>query len=95
MAHRQANPKQFEIEWRDSGRSPQVKPNPDYPTGKDVDAAGDALDTCTVPLPYPARRVGAYVLECRLCGFRAVSTTAGRPDDPRSIRLPCKTGAHP
>jgi hypothetical protein len=93
MAHRQANPKQFDITWRDSGKPPQVKPNPDYPTGKDVDVTDDAADSCTVPLPYPAKRIGAYIVACKLCGYRAGCTTAGRPDDPRSIRLPCKTGA--
>jgi hypothetical protein len=41
-------------------------------------------------LPYPAKRIGHYRIECELCGLRVACTTAGRPDDPRSIRIACK-----
>lgn len=81
---------QFNIEWRDAGREPQVAPNPAYPNGIDLDMSNGARTTCFIPLPYPAKRIGAYVIECRICGLRMGCTTAGRPDDPRSVRLPCK-----
>jgi hypothetical protein len=77
------------IEWKDAGREPQCAPNALYPDGIDIDASGGAARTCKVPLPYPAKRCGAYVVTCQRCGYRAAVTTAGRPDDPRSVRLPC------
>lgn len=84
---------QFGIEWQDSGREPRVAPNPSYPDGIAVDMSDGAERTCTVTLPYPARRIGAYLIHCRLCGLRVGLTTAGRPDDPRSVRLACRRQA--
>jgi hypothetical protein len=81
---------QWQIVWKDSGREPQVAPNPAYPEGVDVDMSAGAVQRCKVALPYPARRCGAYVLTCRRCGLRGAVTTAGRPDDPRSVTVPCK-----
>jgi hypothetical protein len=87
--------KHHKIEWIDSGREPQVAPNPEYPHGIDlnvIDATQpDETPSCTITLPYPARRIGLYLIECSLCGAHVACTTAGRPDDPRSIRIPCKT----
>lgn len=81
----------FRIEWRDGFREPQCPPNPRYPQGIDLDVAGDqAAVACVVALPYPARRCGHYEVRCRTCGLSVALTTAGRPDDPRSVRLPCK-----
>jgi len=79
----------FQVIWEDSGREPKCAPNPDYPNGIDLDASDWATQTCTVPLSYPAKRCGQYVIQCRICKFLAVVTTAGRPDDPKSIKLPC------
>ena len=82
---------QWRITWHDSGREPQVAPNPHYPTGKDVDLCwDDRLPHCQTPLPYPARRCGYYTVACRTCHMRVAITTAGRPDDPRSVTVPCK-----
>jgi hypothetical protein len=84
---------QFTIVWLDSGREPQCPPNPDYPNGIDVPSPrhGEAgFKFCTVTLPYPAKRCGSYVIECTKCGFRVGITTAGRPDDPRSVELECQ-----
>jgi len=47
--------------------------------------------TCEVALPYPSKRCGTFIIECATCGLRVACTTAGRPDDPRAARLPCKT----
>ena len=80
---------QFSIEWIDSGREPQCRSNPNYPTGMDVDVASGAADACKVNVPYPAKRCGMYVVQCRLCGYSVAVTTAGRKDDPRSVRFPC------
>jgi hypothetical protein len=80
----------FEIEWRDAGKEPKVAPNPDYPKGIDLDCSNGAAVVCQTPLPYPARRIGSYIVECRICGIRVGCTTAGRPDDPRSLKVACK-----
>jgi len=81
----------FKIVWHDAFREPQVAPNPAYPDGKDVVDPGWRPDlfACETPLPYPARRCGAYVCECEECGFRIAVSTAGRPDDPRSLKFAC------
>lgn len=80
------------VEWLDAGREPQCAPDPDYPNGKDVDVSMGRPDACKVNLPYPARRCGRYVITCDACRLRMHVTTAGRPDDPRSIKLPCLRG---
>ena len=84
----------FSVEWFDRGREPQCKPNPNFPEGVDLDSSGGSEPTCTVDLPYPAVRCGYYFIECETCGLRAIATTAGRPDDPRSIKLACKLHEH-
>jgi hypothetical protein len=84
----------MKIEWHDAGREPQCPPDPAYPSGKDVAAPRPSgLATCKVDLPYPARRVGWYEVRCELCGASAGCTTAGRPDDPRSIEVWCRLAA--
>ena len=80
------------VHWVDRGREPTQPPDPNYPNGIDVDlAAGDRLmPSCKTELPYPAKRVGYYVATCAKCGTKLIITTAGRVDDPRSVRLLCK-----
>lgn len=79
-----------EIKWVDHKLEPRVKPNPDYPNGIDMDVSKGASVTCTVALPYPARRIGHYRIQCTQCGIVVGCTTAGRADDPRSIKIACK-----
>lgn len=83
----------LKVTWEDSGREPQCPPNPDYPNGINVVMAVSGDRCCTVALPYPAKRCGAYFVECTDCGKTAVVTTAGRPDDPKNLRLACKAPA--
>ena len=83
---------QFMVSWHDAGLEPRVAPNPNYPNGIDLDCSDGAERTCTVTLPCPARRIGYYVVRCRRCGYSVAVTTAGRPDDPRSIKMPCNPG---
>lgn len=78
------------VHWRDSGKEPECAPNPEYPDGIDLDVSFGAARACTVRLPYPARRCGAYLVECAECDLTVACSTAGRPDDPRSIKLACK-----
>jgi len=80
---------QFNIEWDDHHREPKCKPNPAYPEGIDVDVTKGADLKCTAKLPYPAKRCGLFLVTCLHCGIRVGVTTAGRPDDPRSISIPC------
>jgi hypothetical protein len=80
----------FTVHWIDRGLEPRAKPDPQYPTGIDLDLSKGASATCTVQLPYPAKRIGCYSVRCEQCGTTAIVTTAGRPDDPRSIKLACK-----
>jgi hypothetical protein len=83
-------PVDWQIDWIDRGREPQCAPNPKYPRGVDIDSSDGAEKTCASALPYPAKRCGYFVVKCRTCGMTAMVTTAGRPDDPRSLRLACK-----
>lgn len=77
-------------EWLDFEREPQCPPDPDYPNGKDVDAARGKTPCCRIEFACPAPRCGAWQVTCRLCGLTAMVTTAGRPDDPRSLTMACK-----
>lgn len=80
----------MKITWNDSGEEPRCPPNPDFPNGRDIDlASGIDAKTCKVDLPYPAKRCGVYIIECEACGLRLGVSTAGRPDDPRSVTLAC------
>jgi hypothetical protein len=80
------------VHWVDRGYEPKAAPNPDYPDGMDIDlTGGDRLaKACKTALPYPAKRVGYYVITCPRCHMKTIITTAGRPDDPRSVKLACK-----
>lgn len=80
----------FTVDWIDKGREPRCQPNPLYPSGKDLDISHGAARVCVVDLPYPAQRCGLYVVKCSECGLSVGITTAGRPDDPRSVKLPCR-----
>lgn len=88
-----ASDDQFAVVWIDHHREPQCAPNPEYPDGIDVTAPEGIAPVCTVALPYPAKRCGMYVVKCKMCGCRVIITTAGRPDDPRSVQIPCRPTA--
>ncbi len=77
------------VTWHDHGREPKCEPNPAYPEGVDLDCSKGATQTCTTKLPYPAKRCGYFMVKCRACGQRVAITTAGRPDDPRSVKIDC------
>lgn len=79
------------IEFIPSGRGKaQCPPNPEYPNGIDVNAAGRAEASCKVNLPYPAPECGLYRVGCNQCEMSVAVTAAGRPDDPRSVTMPCQ-----
>lgn len=80
----------IKVTWFDHEREPQCPPDPAYPAGRDIVLGKPAAPACMVELPYPAKRCGVYLVVCDKCGLSAGITTAGRPDDPRSVVLPCK-----
>jgi hypothetical protein len=82
--------KDKDIQWIDSGREPKGPSNPGFPNGINLNMASRIEPTCFIKLPYPAKRVGHYLIKCKTCGWSGIVTTAGRPDDPRSIKVPCK-----
>ncbi len=79
----------MKIEWHGAGRKAIVKPNPEYPDGMDFDISDGAAVTCVVQLPYPAEECGIYIVTCETCGLTGAITAAGRPDDPRSVKMAC------
>ena len=82
----------FVTQWVDRGREPQNPPNPAFPDGIDVDLSDiqNKDETCLVKLAYPAKRCGLWWVKCEVCGMSVILTTAGRRDDPRSVRLACQ-----
>jgi hypothetical protein len=85
---------QLKVTWVDSGFWPNNEPDPSYPKGIDLDISRGNIKTCSTPLPYPAKRCGHFVIECASCGLRVAATTAGRVDDPRSIKVACRLQPH-
>jgi hypothetical protein len=81
------------VAWVDHGREPRCPPDPDFPDGRELDASGGAKVACVVALPYPAPRCGIWEVHCLTCNVRIAITAAGRPDDPKSVKLPCALGA--
>lgn len=79
----------LKVTFLDSGCEPKCQPNPAYPNGMHIDLTFGARRWCGVELPYPAPRCGAMVIECEACGVRNAVTVAGRPDDPRTVRMAC------
>lgn len=79
----------FKIKWFDHKKEPTEKPNPKYPNGIDILTHIDNRPFCISNLPYPAKRCGVYVVTCQKCKMQVMVTTAGRPDDPRSISISC------
>ena len=80
----------FLIDWIDRGVAPKCKPDPAYPHGIDLDQAAGKKPSCYTELPYPTPRCGAFIIKCLRCGLTTFVTTAGRVDDPKSIRVLCK-----
>lgn len=78
------------IVWLDGNRKAQNPPDPAFPNGVDAGPVGTKLKNCKVELPYPAPQCGAYLVKCETCQQTTLVTTAGRPDDPRSVTMICR-----
>lgn len=70
-------------------RKPTCAPNPAYPNGMDLDLTNGAKVACLAELPYPAECCGVMIVRCSKCNESVAITTAGRVDDPRTVKLPC------
>jgi hypothetical protein len=81
------------VRWLKRGDMAQHPANPAYPDGVIVDLTNGQSQHCPVPMKYPAPEVGTWFILCRTCGYRAAVTAAGRADDPREVRLPCRAQA--
>jgi hypothetical protein len=83
----------LKIGWVDYGRKAQCEPDPAYPDGKDIlmpeNDGPNRVAVCRVDLPYPATGCGLWTVECEDCGMTIGITAAGRPDDPKSVEVPC------
>jgi hypothetical protein len=83
----------FDITWLQRGGPPQHPPNPAYSHGIELDMSKGAVKSCQVELPYPTKPLlGLLIVTCKTCGLKVSLTTAGRPDDPRAVRVACKIG---
>ena len=77
-------------QWISERRKARNPPNPAFPDGLDLDISA-GRPACSLALDYPAPCVGAWLIKCALCGMSVVVAAAGRPDDPRAIKIPCLT----
>jgi hypothetical protein len=57
----------------------------------ELDLTKGAKVACLAELPYPAECCGVLIVRCTKCGENVAITTAGRADDPRTVKLPCKS----
>jgi hypothetical protein len=80
----------LDVKWIDRGHKAVAPPDPDYPNGQDLDLSHGAKSSCSTRLVYPAQGCGYFVVSCPRCKYIAIITTAGRVDDPRSVKVPCK-----
>jgi len=90
------NSDQFVVVFRPSGRGKaRCASDPKFPRGKDVKMPGIYKNGCLAELPYPAPECGVLFVSCKKCGTQIAVTAAGRPDDPRTLEVPCsKSGAN-
>lgn len=81
---------QFDIKPTCRRGPPQCPADPAHPKGVDVQEAAPGVPSCRADLPYPAPERLVWQIRCRRCGFTLAITAAGRPDDPRSVTVPCR-----
>lgn len=74
-------------------RKPICAPDPKYPNGIDLDLTKGAKVACLAELPYPAECCGVVIVRCTKCNESVAITTAGRADDPRTVKLACSVSS--
>lgn len=80
----------LKVKFITDGSAPTCPPNPAFPNGQDVDVSGGAKKFCQLALQYPAPSRGIHVVDCETCKLSFAVTAAGRPDDPRSVKVGCE-----
>jgi hypothetical protein len=81
----------IKIEFISHNRMAECPADPAFPDGVEIDFSdGKPGWVCVHEIPYPAKCCGLWVVTCMECGLRVGITAAGRLDDPRCIKLPCK-----
>lgn len=84
---------QFNIRYIDGGKPPQSKPDPSFSDGMHVDSG--RRPACRVELPYMTKtNVGYWFVKCTKCKTNMMISMASRPDDPKSVMLPCAEVKH-
>lgn len=81
---------EHKVTFHSTGERARCAPDPRYPIGIDTDLTNGATITCTIRVQYPAQCIGIHLIECVTCGMRVAVTAAGRPDDPREVRIACR-----
>lgn len=82
----------LEVQWFDRGFVATKPADPRYPIGMDIvePSFDPEQPSCSTALKWPAPRCGHHVVLCDTCGKSITVTTAGRLDDPRSLKINCK-----
>lgn len=81
--------KSHEITWLSHNRKAKCSPNPNFPEGIHMDTP-EKGEKCHIDIPYPSPECGIWMVKCLACDRLDAITAAGRPDDPRSYKMPCK-----
>jgi hypothetical protein len=79
------------VTWAGTGQQPTQPPNPEFPNGCEVHLAERGEPACTARLSYPAPCIGAHLIVCSRCGASVAVSAAGRPDDPHTAHIRCRT----
>ena len=85
-------PDKFRVRFNGTGRKPIPEdPHKKRPySGVDiVTPCAEGAPFCVVPIPFPAKEIGGWMVECTECQAKVSCAAHGRHDDPRSITLPC------
>jgi len=86
-------PTKFRVRWVGGGcgiRPRQVDAK--FIDGRDVETPPDEKGNpcCKVDIPYPAKELGAWKVECTECLARITVMATGHLDDPKSVQMPCQ-----
>lgn len=92
-----SNPAYIHVRWESLNRKAQCEPDEHYPDGIEIDATTERdRFACRVDIPYPPPhpgQCGLWAVDCDHCQSTFICTAAGRPDDPKSMTVPCRAAA--
>lgn len=81
----------LQVAFISHNRMPECAPDPAFPKGRTIDGRVGGEPSCSTSLPYPVPCCGLVQVTCDTCKQRLTITVAGRPDDPHTVRMPCRT----